>query len=335
MDNSLLSSAAFPLNTRPSSADERYEQGFLKRIPNCQKCREHGQQSRVKGHKRVCPFRDCDCSKCQLVTERQRLMANQIKMRRRQGRGNSSKNTLARTNRMGGVHGGRNSISTTTGRDISALLNYLAQPRPRANTYPACAMSKPMADANVTPQLSPLQQQQQELFFPTTTANAIATLPAQPLMSTALANELMALKQPMPEQTLLTAPDVTQAVAASQQAGTNGMGDTSTLLALIDLMEKQRLISALNTVTNGTGAPLGLLQSAATALPPSVVAPTVNTQQSQNCAAMATLVAKLAALKAADGNNEAASIPYSALSLNLPQDVLSSINASFLDVCSM
>lgn len=57
---------------------------FLERVPNCQKCGQHGRKSRLKGHKRVCPFKDCNCPKCQVVTERQKLMADQIKIRRRQ-----------------------------------------------------------------------------------------------------------------------------------------------------------------------------------------------------------------------------------------------------------
>ncbi|VDO49825.1 unnamed protein product, partial [Brugia timori] len=55
-----------------------------KRIPNCQKCGQHGRKSRLKGHKRICPYRDCNCAKCQVVSERQKLMADQIKIRRRQ-----------------------------------------------------------------------------------------------------------------------------------------------------------------------------------------------------------------------------------------------------------
>ncbi|GMT10079.1 hypothetical protein PFISCL1PPCAC_1376, partial [Pristionchus fissidentatus] len=59
---------------------------YTKRVPNCQKCGQHGRKSRLKGHKRVCPFRDCNCAKCQVVSERQKLMADQIKIRRRSNR---------------------------------------------------------------------------------------------------------------------------------------------------------------------------------------------------------------------------------------------------------
>uniref|UniRef100_A0A0K0EFZ2 DM domain-containing protein n=1 Tax=Strongyloides stercoralis TaxID=6248 RepID=A0A0K0EFZ2_STRER len=54
------------------------------RLPHCQRCAQHGLQSRLKGHKKLCPYRNCDCVKCQVVVERQRLMADQIKLRRKQ-----------------------------------------------------------------------------------------------------------------------------------------------------------------------------------------------------------------------------------------------------------
>uniref|UniRef100_A0A0N4VK48 DM domain-containing protein n=1 Tax=Enterobius vermicularis TaxID=51028 RepID=A0A0N4VK48_ENTVE len=57
---------------------------FSERVPNCQKCGQHGRKSRLKGHKRVCPYKECSCAKCQVVSERQKLMADQIKIRRRQ-----------------------------------------------------------------------------------------------------------------------------------------------------------------------------------------------------------------------------------------------------------
>ncbi|VDD97256.1 unnamed protein product [Enterobius vermicularis] len=47
------------------------------RRPNCQRCAQHSVMARLKGHKRCCPFRDCSCAKCQVVQERQKLMADQ------------------------------------------------------------------------------------------------------------------------------------------------------------------------------------------------------------------------------------------------------------------
>lgn len=71
----------------------------LERRPNCQRCAQHNLVNRLKGHKRVCAYRECTCAKCQVVrnkearlssrklkvvAERQRLMADQIKLRRKQ-----------------------------------------------------------------------------------------------------------------------------------------------------------------------------------------------------------------------------------------------------------
>lgn len=53
--------------------------GEVRKDQLCSRCRNHGVNQLLRGHKNACPFANCICDKCEITLKRREIMAKQIK----------------------------------------------------------------------------------------------------------------------------------------------------------------------------------------------------------------------------------------------------------------
>ena len=81
--DSIMDPSSQPFSIKNVPADE-LDPNSIGKFPRCSRCRNHGISVTLKGHKRNCQYKNCECDKCILIVERQKIMAAQIALRRQQ-----------------------------------------------------------------------------------------------------------------------------------------------------------------------------------------------------------------------------------------------------------
>ena len=72
------------MDDEPSKTEPAPKVSLSNRNPKCARCRNHSMVNSLKGHKHCCPWRNCNCERCQVVIERQKITAARVASLRQQ-----------------------------------------------------------------------------------------------------------------------------------------------------------------------------------------------------------------------------------------------------------
>lgn len=65
---------------------------------SCSRCRNHGKANYLKGHKKDCLYRNCNCEKCLVTKDRQRFIAKEIANHRREVKSSENSSSYQHSN---------------------------------------------------------------------------------------------------------------------------------------------------------------------------------------------------------------------------------------------